>query len=602
MTSLITKTAVISTDANINFTEQPPLIQKAPIGSGWASGKFLYLNDDAGNSGNKTLYSSNDGINWTSEIVINESQGIPLSSSILVDSNANTYVIWFISGNPGVFYITFKSTEIGGWSTPETYNFPYAMADQGDMHLCLDSNNLIHGTVSVEDAVGYGSYIAYFRRNSLNDWLFEIVTQVTDNSTLFAQGLLKIAIDTLGFAHLFYDIEIIGFSNKEIGYATNKTGSWLTDYGIGDYPGRGNWQTSYDFCIDSQNNIHFLFGTQNPDNSAIESLYYIKKLVNTGQGAGYSTPVFLDTQDPNGGGPKFDLCYIICHTDDSISIIWTVYQTSTDSFLFKIKRVISGIVQSTVTLDSIPSEGLNNYSYIGDAIGARFPSSLLPTTTDAYYLYYQLGAGEDQNTQQAWFVDININAVDDSFIPEGYIPVNGVGVCKYLANGQVRKLVAAVGGLDHLNGQIVNIAADGGVANPSYATVNEGYITLLTPAATVHVGLPYTWTLQFLPLGGDGQTVNQGKDRKLYDVVLRVYKSLGGQFGKDTNQLFPINYKATENINSNTDDNVLYTGDLHGIGFESSVLNYWVPVLTGSQPVPFMLLAAIMRSEINEEK
>lgn len=177
--------------------------------------------------------------------------------------------------------------------------------------------------------------------------------------------------------------------------------------------------------------------------------------------------------------------------------------------------------------------------------------------------------------------------------------VSGIGKCKYLALGTVRKMVSVLGGLNHLNGQIVSVQADGLDVGDQVVTDNQ--IILSTIAGTVHAGLSYAWTFQFLPLGGDGQTVNQAKERKVFDVVLRVYKSLGGQFGKDTAKLYDIDYVAVENINRNPDDNVLFTGDLI-VGFESSVLNYWTPVLTGNRPVPFQLLAAIIRSEINEEK
>ncbi len=178
--------------------------------------------------------------------------------------------------------------------------------------------------------------------------------------------------------------------------------------------------------------------------------------------------------------------------------------------------------------------------------------------------------------------------------------INGVGTCKYLSFGTVRKLVSSVGGFNHLNGQIVAVQADGLDIGDQVVTNNQ--IILSNPAATIHAGLSYSWTLKFLPLGGDAQTVNQGKERKVFDVVLRIYKSLGGEFGKDTSKLYPIDYTALGNINRNPDDNVLFTGDLHDVGFESSVLDYWTPVLTGSRPYPFQLLAAIIRSEINEEK
>lgn len=169
----------------------------------------------------------------------------------------------------------------------------------------------------------------------------------------------------------------------------------------------------------------------------------------------------------------------------------------------------------------------------------------------------------------------------------------------YQLGGRIHKFVSSVSGPSHLNGQTVDVVTNGDTVT---SLVYSNGVTLPIPAWNISIGLPYQWLLRFLPLGGDGQTVNQGKERKVFDVVLRIFKSLGGQFGKDLNKLYDIDYTATGNINRNADDDVLFTGDLHDVGFESSMLDYWEPVLTDTTPFPFQLLAAIIRSEICEDK
>lgn len=172
----------------------------------------------------------------------------------------------------------------------------------------------------------------------------------------------------------------------------------------------------------------------------------------------------------------------------------------------------------------------------------------------------------------------------------------------YQKGGRIHAYVSSVSGPSHLNGQTVAVVTNG--QNVLSLTYNNG-VSLPAPAWNISVGLPYTWTLQWLPLGGDGQTVNQGKKRKLYDIVLRVWQSLGGYFGQDANHLFPLPYTNPDNqlnLNIAPDYNPLATGDIHGTGVDSQFDAYCMPVLTGSQPLPFMLLASIMRSEISEEK
>lgn len=175
--------------------------------------------------------------------------------------------------------------------------------------------------------------------------------------------------------------------------------------------------------------------------------------------------------------------------------------------------------------------------------------------------------------------------------------VDGLGTCKYLAAGQVRKMVTTISGLDHLEGQSVSIVQDGTVSIDTEQEVIGGVINLTVPAAVVHVGLPYTGKVQFLPLGGDGQTVNETKKRKVYDVVFRLFQSLGGKFGKDEDKLYTLAYD-----DQLPEASPLFTGDFHDVPFESEVDDDWSPVIVIDTPLPFMLLAAVIRSEIDEDK
>lgn len=172
----------------------------------------------------------------------------------------------------------------------------------------------------------------------------------------------------------------------------------------------------------------------------------------------------------------------------------------------------------------------------------------------------------------------------------------------YQTGGRIHAYISSVSGPSYLNGQTVTVVTNGSLVQT--LTYNNG-VTLPTPAWNVILGLSWDWTLQFLPLGGDGQTVNQGKKRKLYDIVLRVWQSLGGSFGMDADHTFLLPYTDPDNqLNQNIspDFNPLATGDIHGVGVDSEWDDYATPVLTGSQPLPFMLLAAIFRSEIAEDK
>jgi len=80
-------------------------------------------------------------------------------------------------------------------------------------------------------------------------------------------------------------------------------------------------------------------------------------------------------------------------------------------------------------------------------------------------------------------------------------------------------------GLDHLEGQTVNVIADGAVASP--AVVSSGQIELAIAASVVHVGLGYRQMIETLPLAyysdSSGAVVHHMK--RWNKIVARIYES-----------------------------------------------------------------------------
>ena len=89
--------------------------------------------------------------------------------------------------------------------------------------------------------------------------------------------------------------------------------------------------------------------------------------------------------------------------------------------------------------------------------------------------------------------------------------------------------VSTVSGLDALNGMTVSILADGNVMPQQ--VVAGGSVTLLQPASSVIVGLPYTCQLQTLYLD-TGEPTSQGKRKKVNAVSIRAKDSRGLQAGR----------------------------------------------------------------------
>lgn len=96
----------------------------------------------------------------------------------------------------------------------------------------------------------------------------------------------------------------------------------------------------------------------------------------------------------------------------------------------------------------------------------------------------------------------------------------------------VAAVISTVYGLNHLEGQMVTILADGSV-QPSQVVTN-GSITLQSPASYITVGLPYTCQVQTMYLEHpDGNNTIQNRRKNISAVGVRAEASRGLQVGAD---------------------------------------------------------------------
>ena len=91
---------------------------------------------------------------------------------------------------------------------------------------------------------------------------------------------------------------------------------------------------------------------------------------------------------------------------------------------------------------------------------------------------------------------------------------------------------SVITGLDNLEGLTVSVVTDGSVHPPR--TVSSNQITLESEASVVHVGLPFTGTVETMDLEGGGTTgPAQTKKKSLYKVGMRLLDTSGLKFGSD---------------------------------------------------------------------
>lgn len=115
-----------------------------------------------------------------------------------------------------------------------------------------------------------------------------------------------------------------------------------------------------------------------------------------------------------------------------------------------------------------------------------------------------------------------------------------------------------ISGLWHLEGEAVSALADGVVVEN--LTVSGGAITLETAASLVHVGYGYTSRLRTLRIeAGAQQGTAQGAIGRINEVVVRLDRTVGGKFGRDDDNLDPIQYRLPSDPLSSEIE--LFTGD-----------------------------------------
>ncbi|MGE5537334.1 MAG: hypothetical protein ACM30I_01860 [Gemmatimonas sp.] len=98
--------------------------------------------------------------------------------------------------------------------------------------------------------------------------------------------------------------------------------------------------------------------------------------------------------------------------------------------------------------------------------------------------------------------------------------------------GSWRLTASTLGGLDHLEGETVQILADG--ASHADKQVSGGSVVLDRNAAVAHVGLPYRSTLETLSLeAGSLAGTALSKAKRIHRAAVRLLDTLGCRVGRD---------------------------------------------------------------------
>jgi hypothetical protein len=158
-----------------------------------------------------------------------------------------------------------------------------------------------------------------------------------------------------------------------------------------------------------------------------------------------------------------------------------------------------------------------------------------------------------------------------------------------IASGGWKLTVTTLSGLDHLEGQEVDVLADG-AAHP-VRTVTGGSITLQTGASKVQIGLRCRARLQTMRLNAGAQDgTSQGKTARVNKATIRLLDSLGLMFGSSFTDMDEIDFRTALDAMDNVPP--LYTGDITVDWPGDYDTNPWL-CFEQSQPLPSTIVAVM---------
>lgn len=237
-----------------------------------------------------------------------------------------------------------------------------------------------------------------------------------------------------------------------------------------------------------------------------------------------------------------------------------------DQLWLYVKRTVNGLdyymteVMEDLDLDVEPKDGLFLHSEIAwdgggaidlSAITAANPGVLTlaswPVSSDGADL------ADDDNVRVRGYTDLedqvfvvdnaNKGALTLTLKALDGTAIDTSAMTAYVSGGTLEWVENTFTGITHLASTTADVLADGIV--DTVAIDGSGAAVLDDYASVVRIGLTYTCTYKGLPLELFGEQVSIGRPKRLTNVGLVLYNSLGGQYGVDLDSMKDIPYSST---------------------------------------------------------
>jgi len=158
--------------------------------------------------------------------------------------------------------------------------------------------------------------------------------------------------------------------------------------------------------------------------------------------------------------------------------------------------------------------------------------------------------------------------------------------------------VSTVTGLDHLEGETVQVCVDG--ASHPDCTVSGGEITLNRASSVVHVGLQADARFITLrPEAGGGDGTAQGKVKRIHGATVRLIETLGGKLGMEGSTLSPLLYRRPSASMDQAPP--LFSGDID-VTIDGDYEPNGRMEFVNDQPFPTLVVGLFPRMQVNDAR
>lgn len=155
---------------------------------------------------------------------------------------------------------------------------------------------------------------------------------------------------------------------------------------------------------------------------------------------------------------------------------------------------------------------------------------------------------------------------------------------------------STISGLDHLEGETVDILADG--APHPQRTVSDGEITLQAAHSTVQIGLACHAKLKTMRLeAGAADGTAQGKTKRITNCTIRFLNTLGAKAGPDADTLDEIEFRSASD--KMDEPPPLFSGDKF-MNWPGGYDTDGYVMVTQEQPLPMTVVAIMPQLETQD--